>query len=429
MTPSSPPTLESHPANRLVEDPAAERVNYAGAPMGVPADPSLATAGLPTAEEDSGIDVLRIVAIFVAEWRVGLITAVLAFAVGAAYVFHLPSRYVADTVILPKDAPTAGSGGLSAIFATFRPASPYLTLLTSRGLMDDVIRRANLSSVFHTMSMEGARGTLSGMTQIIPGGDGTYNIRVKDQNAVEAARIANTYVDALRALQESMAMQQAETQRRFFEQQLQREKNALAAAEQDLERTQEGSGVVEMGTQTQIGLSAIANTRAQITSLEVRLAALLQSETEQNPEVRTLRSQIGQLEAQERTQESQAGSGGAVGAAAPAGRMPQVNLEYTRKQREVRYHEALVSSLANHFEDLRLGEGSMGDSFDVIDQAVVPENPTWPPRRLYLLLVAAASVLLGCVAIAIAVAVHRILNDQQQRENLRLIAASVRGRR
>ena len=392
---------------------------------GVPA-PAAVERG--TIADDGSIDVLRIIAVFTAEWRIGLITAAIVFLIGAAYVIHLPSRYVADTLLLPKNA-AAGAGGLSAIFSMVQPASPYTTLLTSRGLEDDVVRRGDLMAIFHTGSMASARATLSAVTQIIPGGDGTYTIRVRDESATEAARIANTYVDALRALQESMALQAAEVQRRFFETQLAREKDALAAAEQDLERTQEGSGVIDAGTQTQIGLSTIAGLRSQVTGLQVRLAALLESETEQNPEVQTLRTQIAQLQAQEHAQEAQSNGSSPVGAAGPAGRMPRVNLEYSRKQREVQYHQALVTSLASHFEDLRLGEGSMGDNFDVIDRAVVPEVPTWPPRRMYLLFAGALSLLLGFFAVAVAVAVRRLVADARQRENLRLIAQSVRSRR
>lgn len=394
--------------------------------VGVPASSAAEQAPI---VDDGSIDVLRIVAVFTAEWRVGLITAVAVFLMGAAYVFHLPSRYVADTLLLPKNASAGGGGGLSALFSMAQPASPYITLLTSRGLQDDVVRRAGLMQLFHTQSMEAARGALSAVSQIFPGGDGTYTIRVRDESATEAARITNTYVDALRALQESMALQAAEAQRRFFETQLAREKDALVAAEQDLERTQEGSGVIDVGAQTQIGLSTIAGLRSQITGLQVQLTALLQSETEQNPQVQTLRSQIGQLQAQEHAQESQTSGSSPVGAAGPASRMPRVNLEYARKQREVQYHQALVNSLASHFEDVRLGIGSMGDSFDVIDRAVVPENPTWPPRRMYLLFAGVLSLILGFFAIAIAVAVRRLASDAQQRANLRLIAASVRSRR
>ncbi len=376
---------------------------------------------------DDSVDVLRIVAAFAARWRVFVLTAVVVFALAAVWVLHLPSLFVANALLLPK-APPPAVGNLSAVFDSFRPASPYVTLLTSRNLLDDVIHRAGLNAVFGTQSMEAARDTLAGMTQIITGGDGTYNILVRNKNAAEAARIANTYIEALRAVQENMAEQQAEVQRRFFQVQLNREREALAEAETDLERTQEGSGIIAPDTQTQIGLSTIAGTRAQITGLQVRLSALLQSETEQNPEVRTVRSQIAQLQAQEHAQESATGAAQGTGAAPAASRMPRVNLEIARKQREVGYHQALVSSLAGQYENLRMGEGSLSDNFDVIDRAIVPEFPTWPPRRFYFLLAGAAALFCGLVAAALAIAIDRLRNDPEQRGNLRLVATSFRRR-
>lgn len=378
-------------------------------------------------EEQGGtIDLLKIVAIFVAEWRTGLVAALLTFALGAAIVLHMPSQFEATAVLLPRDQP-AGGNSITAFFTGVRPSSNFSSLLLSRTLRDDVVRRGDLMKRLHATTAESARGALAGMTKIVPGVD-TLTVQIRDRDAQLATRIANIYVDALRSMQETMAATQSDVQRHYFEQQIQREKSALLAAEQDLEKMQEGSGMVQMDTQTQIGLNAIANARAQITTLQVRLAALLQSETEQNPEVRTLRSQITQLQAQERSLENGAGGAGA-GAAAPAGKMPRVNLEYTRRLREVRYHEALMNSLANHFEELRVGAGNIGDTFDVIDRAVIPEAPTWPPRKLFLLLALGAGLLAGLLAIALRLIGRRVIADPVQRAYLQEIRHSVRRRR
>ena len=381
------------------------------------------TAERIAAENDDRVDLLGIVALFVAEWRTGLIVAVVAFVAALVVIERIPAQYEATAVILPKEGESQGTSNLAALFTGARPSNNYLSLLVSRTLRDDVVRRVNLLGYFKTTSLEAARGQLLGMTKLIPGE--TITILVRDRDAAMAARIANAYVGALESLQESMTAAQAEVQRRFFEQQLQREKDALVAAEMDLQRTQIGSGIVQMESQTQIGLSAIASTRAQITTLEVQLAAMLQGSTEQNPEVQRLRSQMGQLQAQERQMES--GNGGsAAGAASPAGRMPKVNLEYERKQREVRYHEALVSSLANHFETLRMSQGTSNSTFEVIDAAIVPEMPTWPPRRLFLMGAAGASLLLGVVAIALQLLGRRVWSDPVQRTHLRSIKQNIR---
>jgi tyrosine-protein kinase Etk/Wzc len=381
------------------------------------------------AENDEKVDLLRVVALFAAEWRTGLIAALVAFVIAAVAIERIPAQYEATAVILPKDGGGGGGGGssLAALFTGIKPSNNYLSLLWSRTLRDDVVRRADLLRYFDYRSAEAARGRLFGMTKIFSGD--TITILVRDKDAAMAARIANAYVGALENLQESMASTQADLQRKFFEQQLQKEKDALAAAEGDLERTQLGLGIVEAGTQTQIGLGAIASTRAQITGLQVQLASLLQGSTEQNPEVQRLRSQIGQLQAQERQLESGSGGGAGVGAASPAGRMPRANLEYARKQREVRYHESLVSSLANHYETLRMGAGTTNNTFDVIDPAIVPEFPTWPPRHMFFMAAAGGSLLLGVLTIALQLLTRRILADPVQRTHLYSIKQNVRWRR
>ncbi len=375
------------------------------------------------AENDDKVDLLRIVALFAAEWRTGLLVAVVAFVIALVMIERIPAQYEATAVILPRESEGSGGSDLAALFTGVRPSNNYLSLLVSRSLRDDVVRRVNLLGYFGTTSLEAARGQLLGMTKLIPAD--TITILVRDKDAAMAAKIANAYVGALESLQESMTTAQADVQRRFFEQQLQREKDALVAAEMDLQKTQLGSGIVQVDTQTQIGLSAIASVRAQITTMQVQLAALLQGSTEQNPEVQRLRSEIGQLQTQERQMES--GSGGtAAGAASPAGRMPKVNLEYERKLREVKYHEALVSSLANHFETLRMSQGTSNSTFEVIDPAIVPEMPTWPPRRLFLEGAAAASLLLGVMAIALQLLGRRVWSDPVQRTHLYSIKQNVR---
>ena len=395
--------------------------------MGLPPYEAGPTAGAGANEGGESIDLLRIAVLVTAEWRLGLITALIVAAVGLGIIARLPEQFEAYTVMLPKDAPGGGSA-ISAFFGGARPSSTSVSLLASRTLKDDVIRRVDLRTYFRSRSQEAARLELASRTNFYPGTD-TITVQVRDRSAEMAARIANAYIDALRAMQEKMATTQNDLQRRFFEEQVQREKDALVRSETELERLQEGLGVVQVDTQTQIGLSAIADVRAQITVLQVRLAVLLRSETEENPEVETVRSQIAQLQIQEHQLEAGSGLSTGPGVAAPAGRMPAVNLEYQRKLREVRFHEALVSSLSNHFEDIRLGASTPGQSFEVIDPAVIPEFPTWPPRQPYRFLALGTGVLAGFVAIAAKLGARRLLRNPVRKARLGEIRGHfVRGR-
>lgn len=375
------------------------------------------------AEEDETVDLLGLTARFVHEWRLGLLCALIVFLAGVVLTYTTTPLYEATASILPQQS-RSDSNSLSALFSGKGPGDVFVGLLGSRSVADGVIDRAGLLALYQTGSRERARRMLSGSTKVSSGlKDTLITVNVRNVNAGVAARIANAYVESLQAVQESMALSASTLQREFFEKQLGREKDALAAAETDLRKQQEVSGVVQVEAQTQLGLNAIANKQAQITALEVELAALLQSSTEQNPQVRTLRSEINQLEEQERKLEGNGGTANA-GAAPGAGRMPEVNLEYARRLREVRYHETVLTALSNQFQNARLSEAGSATLFQVVDRAVAPEQKSWPPRRLFLLLSLAFATVAGVAAVGIKLLLRRLRSDPRNLEHLRTMRGS-----
>ena len=367
-------------------------------------------------EDGPSIDLMELVVRFLAEWKLGLLVAFLTFVVASIYIFRVPAQYEATATILPKQA-FAESNSLTTLFSGKLPEDLYTGLLKSRSVTDNVIRELDLAP--KSGSWAGVRGGLEGALKVLVGADGLLRISVRDENAQKAMRVANAYLDGLNQQQQTMGMSQSVLNRQFYEQQLAQEKQALAAAEADLEQMQKSSGVIQAGAQTATGLGQIAGTRSQITGLEVQLAALLASATEQNPQVVTLRSQIARLEQEERTMEA----GGGTGAGAPisAGRMPQVNLDYQRKQREVTFHEGLLNALASQFQNAKLTEAQAADAFQVVDYAIVPEVKSYPPRTKWYMLAAAGGVFMGGFFIVLVLIKRRVQADADYRRHMQTI--------
>jgi capsule polysaccharide export protein KpsE/RkpR len=69
----------------------------------------------------------------------------------------------------------------------------------------------------------------------------------------------------------------------------------------------------------------------------------------------------------------------------PVGQLPQAGLEFLRKYRDVKYHEALYEILAKQYEAARLDEAKAGGVVQIIDKAVIPERKSWPPRTILVL--------------------------------------------
>ena len=164
--------------------------------------------------------------------------------------------------------------------------------------------------------------------------------------------MAAAYMDALHDTNGRLALSQASQQQLFFGQQLEQEKDALENAEVDLRRTEEQTGLIAPTGQTEAEIRTVADTQAQIAVRRVELAALRQSATEQNPDVVRLQSEIADLEGQMAS--LQKGKGADSGLTIPTSRVPQVQLDYVRKEREVKYHEALFEMLARQYEAARL---------------------------------------------------------------------------
>ena len=292
----------------------------------------------------------------------------------------------------------------------------YIGLLSSRSVQDDVIRGANLMALYHFTSMETAREALAGKISIAEGGDTIVALSVRDGDAQTAALIANAYLVALQNVIDVMSVQPTSATTQFFEHQLESERAALTAAELQLEQTQKQTGLVNSEAQTSIGISTIAATRSQITQLQVQLSALLQSETEANPEVQRLRSQLAQLQAQEHVLET--GGSSPVGAAPAAGQMPAVTLTVARAQREVSYHDSLVKALASQFEAAKLTEAFTRPAFQVVDRAIAPEHKAWPPRKPYFLGALLISALIGFAAVIVKILARRVLSDPGHRTQI-----------
>ena len=375
----------------------------------------------PSNPADDSIDLFDVAVRILTQWRTFLIVSFLFFVLCVVIIYSITPLFEATASILPQGKDDVSS--LSTFFNTHSPGDVLIGLLSSRSVADDVIDRVDLIHVFKAKSREAARRSLEGASVFSSGKGTLVEIKVRHDNSDTAQRIANAYIDALQDQREGMLSHEAEMHDRFYEQQLSKEADALAAAEQDLKKTQESSGVVQPEAQTNIGLNAIGNVRAQISALQVQLASDRLGETDQNSHIKTLESQIAQLQAQEHAMES-AGSGAGAGAAASAKQMPELNLEYARKAREVRYHEALFTSISNQYEAARLSEGYSGASFVVVDRAVAPEMKAWPPRTIMLLLSMVFSCLAGGIVVALRLVWRKLTADPIQVERLQVLRAS-----
>ncbi len=365
---------------------------------------------------EEGVDLVAATAAVLREWRLALVVCAIISVLGAIYVHSLKSAYVATATFLPSQAQSQ-TQSLSSIFSPRDPGNLYIGLLQSRSVQDNIIDRNHLLQLFGTPSMEAARGILAYKSTFVEGSDSIVTISVRDQNAADAAMLANAYLQGLQDLSDKMAQSQAAQTRHFFDRQLEQQRTQLDQSEEALARLQERTGQVASGTQAAEGIGNIAYLRSQVDGLNVYLASLRQSETDQNPDVQRVLSQITQLQAQERALEAGA-SIAAVGTATPANRIPAVNLQLSRAQREIADHAALVNSLNTQFQGARISEDFSHAAVEVIDRAYPPEHRAWPPREAYYFGVVGLGLFVALFAVMLKLLAQRILANPRHQASL-----------
>ncbi|RZU41354.1 GumC family protein [Edaphobacter modestus] len=329
--------------------------------------------------------------------------------IGAAIAFLMKVTFTATATILPPQAPQstasvlmgqlgslAGLGASGAASLLKNPSDIYVAMLESRTITDHIINRFRLESLWKQKKLEDTRKILKEHAQFDAAKSGLIIITVKDPNPKLASDMANAFVDELYQMNSTLAITEAGQRRLFFDRQVEEEKSALAAAENDLRTTQEKTGLIELSGQSAMAIRSIAETGAELRSREVELQAMRTYATDENPDLKRLQTQIDalrqQLSALQNNQKNMLPGDTQV----PAGRVPKEGMEYVRKLREVRYHQTLFDLLSRQYEAARIDEAKSAPIIQIVDHAVPPDKKSGPPRMLITLGFGVVGFCLAC---------------------------------
>jgi tyrosine-protein kinase Etk/Wzc len=249
-----------------------------------------------------------------------------------------------------------------------------------------MIQRFGLQSLYRTKHMVDTRRALAHHTRVEAAKGYLIRISVEDTSAQRAADLANAYVDVLYVINQRLALTQSSQRRVFLEQQVNTERDVLSKAELDFKRVQETTGVIQLSAQAELTLRTVAQLRTEIVSRQLQLEQLQSIATEHNEKVSELEAGITALHEQLTKAEKGVSGTETNDYFLSAGKVPAAGLEYIRKTRDLRYHEALFEMLSKQYEMARLDEAKAPPLLQVVDRAVPLDRKTWPPRTLLVLL-------------------------------------------
>lgn len=358
----------------------------------------------------------------------------LPFVVGVAAIvvsLFLTPIFTAKTTLLPPQnsggggaaaalASLGGLAGLAGISTGGTTADTVIAMLQSRSAKDQIIDQFNLVEYYEAELREDVYKTLGEVVRV--SSDKKSNlitVEVDDKDPELAAKMANAYYEVLKSLMTRVAVTEAQQRRQFFEDQFAKAKEELSNAEVKLKETQERTGLVELKSQAEATIEAVARLRAEIAQREVQLSAMRTFATPENSDYRRVVAELNGLRA-ELKKLDKGGTGGELGLVS-AGNLPEQGLEYVRALREVKYQEAVFEIMAKQFELAKVDEAKDGGNVQQLDVATVPERKSKPKRALIVVLSVLAAGFLAVLLAFVRAALRKAAADENSQQGFQAL--------
>jgi uncharacterized protein involved in exopolysaccharide biosynthesis len=344
---------------------------------------------------DDGIDLLDLLTILAARWRLLVVAPIAAgaFALGATYL--IAPTYTAKTSFLPPQqqqssaaSALASLGALSGLVGGAAgiksPGDQYVALMQSVNVEDRIVDQFKLMEVYEAKYRFEARKKLEENVRIALGKkDGLITVEADAASPQLAADLANQFVVELRRLSSELALTEAQQRRVFFENQLKRTKIQLAAAQTILQGSGFNAGALK--AEPKAAAEGYARLKAEVTSAEVRLQTLRRALADSAPELQQQLGLLAALRAQLAKLESSVNN--------------PTDSDYVSRYREYKYQESLFELFSRQYEVARLDESREGALIQVVDVAAPPEYKSKPKRASTALMSAFATLLILLIGV------------------------------
>jgi len=339
--------------------------------------------------------------------------AVVALIVSAAIAFLIPKRYESVARLMPPEQPSSGAamlaalaghsmGGLSGLGnlagllgGTRTSTALFIDLLHSRTVADHLIDRFNLQHVYKKRYRIDTVKYLARHTTVVDDKkSGVITITFSDTDRRRAQAITQAYLEELNRMVTFANTSSARREREFIEKRLVSVQADLQSAEKALGQFSSSNVTLDIKEQTHAMVDAAARLQGELIVGQSELDSLQQIYGDGNVRVRAARARIGVLKSElakmsgnASSDDSDKSSSGETNELYPSLRqIPRLAVPYADLYRRVRIEETVFELLSQQYEMAHIEEAKDTPVVAVIDQPLVAEKKSFPPRLLMILL-------------------------------------------
>lgn len=363
-------------------------------------------------QEISVISLIKIIRKF---WIYPIVAMVICGIVSSVYAWRKPNIYMAKATLIPPNqqgsaasallSGLSGLGGLG-VGSAKAPNDIYVALLQSRTMGISLAKNNNVMADLKINSASACGDYIKSMSAFESTKDGLLLVQVKDTNPIFAAKIANSYAKELQNMNNSLALTSASQKRLFLESRYNKSLEELQDAENNLNKFQKKTGVVDLESQGTASLTENVSLRNKYIAKKVEVENLKQVLTMESPQLKQAMAELKALGAQVQSLNMGSGDGSAV---ISKNKIIGMSLDYQRSVREVKLKEAIFEVVAKQYEAAKMEEANQAGIIQVLDSATVPKFPIGPRRALITLLGCCAGLFLGLLLVGMRVFALRIV--------------------
>jgi len=298
------------------------------------------------------------------------------------------SMKVSMMAALP-DGLGSAAGGLFGKSST----DAWVGILESNSVRDGIIKRFGLREAYGKDTIEDTRKELGGNISVVNTKEDVVVITVEDEDPRKAAAMANAFVDELDRINRDAVMTSGKSTRLFVEKRLVETKGELTRIEDGIRAFQMANKALKLDDQSAAIIESFGDLRGRLAAKEVELQVLRSYATDSNPQVQTIRAEIGGL----RRQLTDAQEGTLRDIFIPTNRIPDLSLQYARLLRDAKVQETLFELLTQQYELARIQEAKDSPTIQVLDLATVPEKKSGPKRGLIVALATLSALVLTSI--------------------------------
>lgn len=325
----------------------------------------------------------------------------------AIYTLFIPNQYKSNANLLPNQKTNLGismlseGSGLSSLAGSILGGESgetdrYYNLLNSYTTKRRVVEEFNLIEAYDLSESEyplvNAIGILEERTQFTAQQTGNFIIEVWDTDPVRSKEIAKFYVDHLNSLNTEISTREAASFREFAEERYESTLTQIQQTRNELNEFQETYGVFQLEDQVVQYFNLLGGITVEQIQTEIQLNYLENTVSPSNQQYQQARLKLESINDRLASLYQDENSDNFI---LNFANLSDIGLTYAELVKKIEIQTEVLRFIVPLLEQARMEEVKSLPIVSVLDEPVVPEKKSYPPRSLIVLLAGMTAVILA----------------------------------